>query len=73
MSVGRFPARRDAAGLWSNAILGRTDVVDASYGNVYSVPNDYDQYWRDNSGYLHGGTWGAQPDPSWHMLDPINL
>ncbi|HXX93645.1 MAG TPA: hypothetical protein VEN81_08420 [Planctomycetota bacterium] len=58
---------------WSNAILGRTDVVDPSYGTVYSVPNDYQQYWRDNSGYFHGGGWLARPDPSWHKLDPINL
>jgi hypothetical protein len=58
---------------WSNAILGRTDVVDPSYGTVYSVPNNYQQYWRDNSGYFHGGGWLTRPDPSWHKLEPITL
>jgi hypothetical protein len=53
--------------------LGRTDVVDPSYGTVYSVPNDYDQYWRTNSGTFIGGSWGTQPDPSWHKLEPIKL
>lgn len=58
---------------WSNAILGRTDVVDPAYGTVYSVPNNYQQYWRDNSGYFHGGGWLTRPDPSWHKLEPITL
>ncbi|MGB0036719.1 MAG: hypothetical protein WBP79_14705 [Candidatus Acidiferrales bacterium] len=58
---------------WSNVTLGRTDVVDSSYGTVYSLPNDYDLYWRTNSGTLIGGTWCTQPDPSWHKLDPIKL
>jgi hypothetical protein len=58
---------------FSNAILGRTDVIDPAYGTVYSVPNNYQQYWRDNSGYFHGGSWLARPDPSWHKLDPITL
>ena len=31
---------------WSNAMLGRTDVIDSS-GTTYSVPNDFDQVWRD--------------------------
>jgi hypothetical protein len=58
---------------WSNAILGRTDVVDPAFGTVYSVPNDYQQYWRDNSGYFYGGGWLTRPDPSWHKLEPITL
>lgn len=58
---------------WSNATLGVTDVVDSSYGTVYSVPNDYDQYWRTNSDTIIGGSWGVQPDPSWHKLEPIKL
>ena len=58
---------------WSNAILGRTDVIDPSSKTVYSVPNDYDQYWRDNSGYFHGGSWLTRPDPSWQKLDPIRI
>jgi hypothetical protein len=58
---------------WSNAILGRTDVVDPAFGTVYSVPNDYPQYWRDNSGYFYGGGWLARPDPRWQKLEPITL
>ena len=58
---------------WSNAILGRTDVIDPGSGTVYSVPNDYNQYWRDNSGYFHGGNWLTRPDPSWHKLEPIRI
>jgi hypothetical protein len=58
---------------WSNATLGRTDVVDPSFGTVYSVPNDYDQYWRTNSGTFIGGSWGTQPDPSWQKLEPIKI
>lgn len=58
---------------WSNAILGRTDVLDPSSSIVYSVPNDYDQYWRDNSGYFHGGSWLTRPDPSWQKLDPVRI
>jgi hypothetical protein len=44
---------------WSNVTRGCTDVVDSSYGTVYSVPNDYDQYWRTNSGMFIGGSWGT--------------
>jgi hypothetical protein len=58
---------------WSNATLGRADVVDPSYGTTCSVPNDFDQYWRTNSNTLIGGSWGTQPDPSWHKLERINL
>jgi len=58
---------------WSNATLGRTDVVDPSMGTVYSVQNNYDQYWHTNDGYIVGGSWGTQPDPSWQQLEPIKL
>ncbi len=54
---------------WSNVILGRQDVVDDS-GTLYSVPSGYDQYWRDNMNNLHTGTWLANPDPTWHRLEP---
>jgi hypothetical protein len=58
---------------WSNATLGRTDVADPTTGTVYSVQNDYDQYWRTNDGYIIGGSWGTQPDPSWQRLEPFRF
>jgi hypothetical protein len=48
-------------------------VANASTDTVYSVQNDYDQYWRTDSGYVVGGSWGAEPDPTWHHLEPVRL
>jgi hypothetical protein len=57
---------------WSNTIMGTQDVVDPS-GTVYNVPNGYDQYWRDNRGYVYGGGWLVNPDPTWHKLEPTGM
>jgi hypothetical protein len=58
---------------WSNATLGRTDVLNPATGTAYSVQNDFDQYWRTNDGYIIGGSWGTQPDPSWQRLEPFKM
>jgi hypothetical protein len=55
--------------MWSNTIIGTQDVVDPS-GTVCNVPNGYEQYWRDNRGYVYGGDWLVNPDPTWHKLEP---
>jgi hypothetical protein len=54
---------------FSNAILGRQDLTDSS-GQVFNVSVGHDQYWRDNLNNVHGGSWLAQPDPSWQRLEP---
>lgn len=53
----------------SNAMRGQMDVTDNS-GYVYNVPHGYDQYWRDQQGYVRVGTWMATPDPTWTRLEP---
>lgn len=58
---------------WSNVTLGRSDVLDPSYGTIYSVPSGSDQYFRTNSGTIIGAPLSTRPDPSWHKLDPINI
>jgi len=58
---------------WSNATLGVTDLVNPSTGTVYQVANDHDRYWRTNDGYIIGGSWGTQPDPSWQQLKPFKV
>jgi hypothetical protein len=58
--------------MWSNTIMSTRDVADSS-GTVSNVPNGYAQYWRDNRGYVHGGGWLANPDPTWHKLEPTGL
>lgn len=54
---------------YSNAILGWEDRVDDS-GKVYSIEAGHERVWRDNSGNLHYGGWGSNPDPTWHELKP---
>ncbi len=54
---------------WSNAMLGRQDMVDQS-GQRWSVPAGHEQYWRDGLGNVYAGGWLAQPDPTWQRLDP---
>ena len=66
----RQAAQDRVADAWSNAILGRTDVVDPQ-GTVYSVPNDYDQVWRDPQGSFFGTGSLVNPDPSWVKLEPV--
>jgi hypothetical protein len=58
---------------WSNATLGVTDVINPDTGVIRQVDNSFDQHWVTNSGTVIGGTWGTQPDPSWHHLEPIKL
>ena len=58
---------------WSNATLGVTDVINPDTGAIRQVDNSFDQHWVTNSGTVIGGTWGTQPDPSWHHLEPIKL
>jgi len=53
-----------------NVISGREDRVD-SFGTVFNVPAGHDQYWRDGLGNIRGGSWAANPDPSWQRLDPV--
>jgi hypothetical protein len=57
-----------AAHSWSNAILGRTDVVDQG-GTVWSVPDDYAQVWSDGHGNFIGtGLLLNPPDPTWTSM-----
>jgi len=56
---------------WSNAMLGRTDVIDSS-GTTYSVPNDFDQVWRDPQGNFIGTGWLVNPDPTWEKLEFVD-
>jgi hypothetical protein len=54
----------------SNAMRGVQDVRDSS-GQVFNVPNGHDQYWRDSMNNVFGGSWLAQPDPTWQRLEPL--
>lgn len=54
----------------SNAMRGVQDVRDFS-GQVFNVPAGHDQYWRDNLNNVFGGSWLAQPDPTWQRLEPL--
>jgi hypothetical protein len=58
---------------WSNATLGRIDVLNPATATAYSVQNDFDQYWRTKDAYIIGGSWGTQPDPSWQRLEPFKI
>lgn len=55
---------------FSNALRGRTDVVD-SQGTTFSVPNDSDQYWRSPDRTIIGTGWLVNPDPTWERLEPV--
>lgn len=57
----------------ANVTRGTTDVVDPWSNTVYNVPNSYDQYWKDSAGYIYGGSWNVQPDPTWQKLEPIRI
>ena len=52
-------------------MLGRTDVIDSS-GTTYSVPNDFDQVWRDPQGNFIGTGWLVNPDPTWEKLEFVD-
>ena len=55
----------------SNAIRGRTDVVDPQ-GTVYSVPNGHEQVWRDRQGNFIGtGMLNNPPDPTWVEMEHV--
>ena len=53
----------------SNVTLGVQNVASES-GDVYKVPNGFDQYWGDGLGNLYGGSWLSQPDIGWKPLTP---
>ena len=56
----------------SNAILDVQNVAAPS-GDVYKVPNGYDQYWIDGLGNMYGGSWLTQPDINWQPLNPTGI
>lgn len=56
----------------SNATLGVQNVTSAS-GDVYKVPNGFDQYWVDGLGNLYGGSWMSQPEINWTPLTPTGI
>ena len=56
----------------SNAMMNVQNVASDS-GDVYQVPNGFDQYWVDGLGNLMGGSWMAQPDINWKPLNPTGV
>ena len=44
----------------SDVMRGVQNVASSS-GDVYKVPNGYDQYWMDGLGNFYGGSWLTQP------------
>ncbi len=56
----------------SNTMLEVHNVVSDS-GDLYKVPNGYDQYWSDGLGNLYGGSWLSQPDLNWKPLTPTGI
>jgi hypothetical protein len=56
----------------SNVTLGLQNVASES-GDVYKVPNGYDQYWVDGLGNTFGGSWLTQPELNWQPLNPTGI
>ena len=51
----------------SDATLG-VHPVESPSGDVYKVPDGYDQYWKDGLGNFYGGNSLTEPDIDWTPL-----
>jgi hypothetical protein len=63
------PAADQDSPTWSNANAGYPEAP-VTKTNALDVPAGYEQYWRDGLNTLYGGSWPANPDPTWERLEP---